>query len=246
MKKKGEPLVGENVQTGVKNRRPETLIEEAYRSIKQMILEQRFAPGQRLGNKDLCEVLNMSGTPVINALNRLVQDGFLGFESFRGFYVKPIDLQEVWDTFGVREAFEAHAVEQAIKLAVLDDFALLDMKLQEHGEYMPHYYTRRKFQLDMAFHLQIAAMTKNAVLKWLLKRNLEHVLLRARLDNYDRGRMNSSAQEHTRLVQLMKKKDVIRSVEVIRSHVHRARDHVIMCLSDEIHQGEADPMPAVR
>ena len=98
----------------------------------------------------------------------------------------------------------------------------------------------------MAFHLQIAAMTKNAVLRWLLKRNLEHVLLRARLDNYDRGRMNSSAEEHERLVRLMKKKDVIRSVEVIRGHVHRAREHVIMCLSDEMHQEEANPLSAVR
>jgi len=246
MNKRGEPLAEKNAKTGVKNRKPKTLIEEAYRSIKQMILEQRFAPGQRLGNKDLCEVLKMSGTPVINALNRLVQDGFLDFESFRGFYVKPIDLQEIWDTFGVREAFEVHAVEQAIKLAGPDDYALLDEKRQEHREYVPHNYTRQKFLLDMAFHLQIAAMTKNAVLRWLLNRNLEHVLLRARLDNYDRARMNSSAEEHERLVRLMKKKDIIRSVEVIRSHVHRARDHVIMCLSDESHQGEADPLPAVR
>ena len=239
-------MAEKNVNTGVKSRKPKTLIEEAYRRIKQMILEQRFAPGQRLGNRELCEILTMSGTPVINALNRLVQDGFLDFESFRGFYVKPIDHQEIWDTFGVREAFEVHAVEQAIKLAGPDDFVLLDEKLQEHRGYTPHYYTRKKFQLDMAFHLQIAAMTKNAVLRWLLKRNLEHVLLRARLDNYDRGRMNSSAEEHERLVRLMKKKDVVRSVEVIRSHVHRARDHVIMCLSDEMQPGEADPLPAAR
>lgn len=244
MNKKAAKSNDEKAITGAKNRKPMTLIEEAYRRIKQMILEQRFAPGQRLGNRELCEILNMSGTPVINALNRLVQDGFLGFESFRGFYVKPIDLQEIWDTFGVREAFEVYTVEQAIKLAGPDDFALLDETLQKHKEYAPHYYTRQKFQLDMAFHLQIAAMAKNAVLRYLLKRNLEHVLLRARLDNYDLSRMSSSAEEHERLVRLMKKKDIIRSVEAIRNHIHRARDHVIMCLSDEVHPGEANPVPA--
>lgn len=210
-----------------------TLIEEAYRKIKQMIFEQKLVPGQRLVNKDLGEMLNMSRTPIINALNRLVQDGFVGFESFRGFYVRPIDLQEVWDAFGVREALEVYAVEQAIKLADLEDIHLLEEKLREHVEYQPHYYTRKKFFLDSLFHLQIAEMSKNRVLKFLLQRNFEHIYLRARLDNYAPHRMADAADEHHRLVDRMKKKDIIGSIEIIRNHVQKARDHVIRCLSDQ-------------
>lgn len=93
------------------NNQSKTLIEEAYRKIKEMIFEQKFASGQRLVSKDLVDTLNMSRTPIINALNRLVQDGFVGFEGFRGFYIRPIDHQEVWDAFGVREALEAYTVE---------------------------------------------------------------------------------------------------------------------------------------
>jgi len=215
------------------NNQSKTLIEEAYRKIKEMIFEQKFAPGQRLVSKDLVDTLNMSRTPIINALNRLVQDGFVGFEGFRGFYIRPIDHQEVWDAFGVRETLEAYTVEQAIKLADAGDMAILEEKLHQHEQYMPHYYTRKKFLLDSEFHLQIAAMAKNRVLKWLLKRNFEHIFLRARLDNYDPQRMTSSAQEHHRLVARMKKKDVIGGIEVIRNHVQKARDHVIRCLSEE-------------
>lgn len=210
-----------------------TLIEEAYRKIKQMIFEQKLVPGQRLVNNDLAEMLSMSRTPIINALNRLVQDGFVEFESFRGFYVRPIDLQEVWDAFGVREALEVYAVEQAIKLADFEDINLLEEKLREHVEYMPHYYTRKKFFLDSLFHLQIAEMSKNRVLKFLLKRNFEHIYLRARLDNYAPQRMADATDEHRRLVDRMKKKDIIGGIEIIRNHVQKARDHVIRCLSDE-------------
>lgn len=215
------------------NNQSKTLIEEAYRKIKEMIFEQRFAPGQRLVSKDLVDTLNMSRTPIINALNRLVQDGFVGFEGFRGFYIRPIDHQEVWDAFGVREALEAYTVEQAIKLADAGDMAILEEKLHKHEQYIPHYYTRKKFLLDSEFHLQIAVMAKNRVLRWLLKRNFEHIFLRARLDNYDPQRMASSAHEHHRLVARMKKKDVIGGIEVIRNHVQKARDHVIRCLSEE-------------
>ena len=213
-----------------------TLIEDAYRKIKQMIFEQKLVPGQRLVYKDLCNILNMSRTPIINALNRLEQDGFVASETFRGFYVRPIDIQEVWDAFGVREAFEVYAVEQAIKLAKSIDMEVLEEKLRIHEQYIPTYYSRKKFLLDTQFHLQIAAMTNNRVLKWLLKKNFEHVFLRARLDNYNTERMVSSAKEHRRLFERMKKRDVIGGIEIIRNHVQNERDQVIWCLSN----GESD------
>ena len=210
-----------------------TRIEEAYRQIKQMIFDQKLIPGQRLVNQDLVDKLNMSRTPIINALNRLVQDGFVAFESFRGFYVKTIDLQEVWDAFGVREALEVYTVEQAIKLSDDADIQELENKLREYADYQPHYYTRKKFLLDSNFHFQIAAMTKNNVLKWLLKRNFEHIYLRARLENYDIQRMVVAVDEHNRLVRKMKNKDIIGSIELMRNHIQRARDLVIRALADE-------------
>jgi len=213
--------------------RSQTLIQEAYQKIKQMIFEQKFVPGQRLINKDLGDMLNMSRTPIINALNRLVQDGFVGCENFRGYYVKPIDINEVWDAFGVREALETYAVEQAIIKGDENDMSIVEDKLRRHREYRPHYYTRKKFLLDSEFHLQIAEMARNRVLKWLLKRNFEHIFLRTRLDSYDPGRMTSSAREHQDLVQRMKKKDILGSVELLRNHIQRARDQVINILSME-------------
>jgi DNA-binding GntR family transcriptional regulator len=210
-----------------------TRIEEAYRQIKQMIFDQKLIPGQRLVNQDLVDKLHMSRTPIINALNRLVQDGFVAFESFRGFYVKPIDLQEVWDAFGVREALEVYTVEQAIKLSDDGDIQELENKLREHADYQPHYYTRKKFLVDSNFHFQIAAMTKNKVLKWLLKRNFEHIYLRARLENYDIQRMVVAAEEHNRIVMKMKNKDIIGSIELMRNHIQKARDLVIRSLTDE-------------
>ena len=210
-----------------------TRIEEAYRQIKQMIFDQKLIPGQRLVNQDLVDNLHMSRTPIINALNRLVQDGFVAFESFRGFYVKPIDLQEVWDAFGVREALEVYTVALAIKLSDDGDIRELENKLREHADYQPHYYTRKKFLVDSNFHFQIAAMTKNKVLKWLLKRNFEHIYLRARLENYDIQRMVVAAEEHNRIVMKMKNKDIIGSIELMRNHIQKARDLVIRSLTDE-------------
>jgi DNA-binding GntR family transcriptional regulator len=76
-------------------------------------------------------------------------------------------------------------------------------------------------------------MTKNKVLKWLLKRNFEHIYLRARLENYDIQRMVVAAEEHNRIVMKMKNKDIIGSIELMRNHIQKARDLVIRSLTDE-------------
>ncbi|MGD9044642.1 MAG: hypothetical protein PVG06_13060, partial [Desulfobacterales bacterium] len=74
---------------------------------------------------------------------------------------------------------------------------------------------------------------KNNVLKWLLKRNFEHIYLRARLENYDIKRMPVAVDEHNRLFRKMKNKDIIGSIELIRNHIQKARDLVIRSLTAE-------------
>ena len=211
---------------------PKSLIEEAYRQIKNLIFQQKLIPGQRLVYDDLGRMLKMSRTPIINALNRLEQQGLVVSESFRGFYVRPMDTQEAWDAFGLREALETYAVKQAIDHAGLEDFAKLEEKLIAHESYTPPYYDRKKILLDAQFHLQIAEMTGNQILRWHLKTNLEHVYLRANLEKYDVGRMAVSPKEHRRLLNRMRMKDTIESVEIIRLHVQKIRDLVLACLSD--------------
>lgn len=217
-------------KVGVSKGQP--LIEEAYRKIKHLIFLQRLVPGQRLVYDDLASMLKMSRTPIINALNRLEQQGLVVSESYRGFQVKPMDIQEARDAFGIREALETYSVKEAIEHATLDDFAILEEKLIAHESYMPNYYNRDKMLVDAEFHLQIADMTKNRILKWHLKTNLEHLYLRADLSNYDIERMKATGPEHRRLFNRMKNKDSLGSIELIRLHIQKARDHVITCLAE--------------
>ncbi len=210
-----------------------SLIEEAYRKIKQLIFMQKLVPGQRLVYDDLASQLKMSRTPIINALNRLEQQGLVVSESFRGFQVRPMDIQEAWDAFGMREALETYAVKQAIQHASAQDFHALKEKLEAHAQYNPSYYDRKKIQLDAQFHVQIAEMTGNQILKWHLKTNLEHIYLRADLNNYNIDRMSVTPNEHRQLLNRMRKKDIMGSIELITLHIHKARDHVIACLSEK-------------
>ncbi len=216
-----------------KNTESQNLIYEAFKKIKQMIFQQKLAPGQRLVGNDFSNILNMSQTPIINALNRLEQVGYVASEPNRGFYVKPYEVKEAWDGFDIREAMEVHAVQQAIRLSDPEDFDDLYDKLIRHEEYKDYSFKREKFLLDARFHIQIASMINNQPFKYLLKINFEHLYLRANLEHYDADRLSISSKEHRRLFQSMKKKDVITSVEIIRKHIHTERDYMIQCLSKD-------------
>ena len=154
------------------------LIEWAYLKIKEMIFQQKLTPGQKLVYKDLSKVLNISRTPIIIALSRLEQEGFVKSESYRGYYVKPIDINEIWDSFGIREAFEVYSVKQAILNAQPSVMTTLEMKIEEHKNYMPPFYDKKKLFLDATVHIQLAEMAGNQGLVHLLKINLEYVYLR--------------------------------------------------------------------
>jgi len=221
-----------------------TLDEKAYRNIKQMIFQKNLAPGQKLIYEDLCETLKMSRTPIINALHRLSQEGFLTSKPFRGFYIKPFDPQEVWALYGVREALEVYAIEQALQMASGEDIQTLVEMAGLHQAHMPVYYDRRKFLLDLDFHIQIAKISRNRILVQLLKTNFEHVQLRWILGDMNPNRMYSAADEHQKLLRFFKRRDVMGSVDAVRLHIKNARDHALSAISRKaaLYDSELDEM----
>ena len=126
-------------------RKPKTksLIDEAYRSIKRLMLQQKLFPGQKLLYRELIERLGMSKTPIVNALNRLEQEGFVIAQPYVGYTVKPIDAKEIFDSYEVREALEVKAVRQALKKGRPEQLRVLEEKCQIFERYRPDRYDKK-------------------------------------------------------------------------------------------------------
>lgn len=214
-------------------------INEAYRDIKRLMLKQKLIPGQKLLYRELSEWLGMSKTPIVNALNRLEQEGFIASKPNVGYMVKRIDQKEIFDSYEVREALEIKALETAIKSATVRQMVDLEGKCRSFDQYRPYRYDKKKLMLDCEFHLQIAVISENEVLRYLLRRNFEHIILRTKQDNYIPDRMEISSKEHQGLLELIGKRDFSRSADLLVQHIRNDRDHVFSCLSGE-DQNEMD------
>ena len=210
-----------------------SLIEDAYRNLKRLMLQQKILPGQKLLYRELTDWLHMSKTPIVNALNRLEQEGFVVSEPNCGYSLKPIDIKEIMDSSEVREALETKAVQQAIALGKAEDMALLEKKLQALEACPLARRDKKRCVLNAEFHLQIANITGNLVLKYLLKRNFEHIILRINSDYVTSESTLVSNQEHRELLQSLKKGDIAESTALVQKHVQETRDLFIRFLRRE-------------
>jgi len=84
-----------------------SLTDEAYARLKKEILENRMPPGFQALEQDLAKRLNMSRTPVREALIRLQEEGLVEVVSRRGMRVLPLspsDMQEIYEVLTCIEA----------------------------------------------------------------------------------------------------------------------------------------------
>lgn len=218
-----------------------TMIEEAYNKLKTMIFRKNMVGGQRLVGKDLSEKLNMSRTPIINALFLLEREGFVTFKPYHGFYVKPADIEETRELFEVREALEVMAIQLAIEKMEDGDLEVIEEIAKRHAEYMPGVYDRQKIALGVQFHMQIARMSKNKKILQLLKTNMEHEYTRYTYEEADMARMKPAVEEHFEIIEAIKNKDLKKSIDLIRRHVQNNKNHVLDTLKKQQEEDESEP-----
>lgn len=85
------------------------LANEVHAQILRALQNGSIAPTERLHQERLADMLNVSRTPVREALLRLEQDGILISTSNGGFELRPISERDVADIYKTREAIEGYS-----------------------------------------------------------------------------------------------------------------------------------------
>lgn len=90
--------------------RPVPVREQAYDTIKKAIFSGEFAPGAVISERELCEQLGVSRTPIREALQRLELEGYLSFSPRQGVIIHESPIQspeEIFTLLGVLEGLAA-------------------------------------------------------------------------------------------------------------------------------------------
>ncbi len=91
----------------------ENLDHKAYLIIKNMIIDRKLLPGDKIPQEKLAHDLGISRTPLVSALKYLEKEKLVEAIPRRGFYVRLFTMQEMISIFELREVLEGLAARRA-------------------------------------------------------------------------------------------------------------------------------------
>lgn len=203
------------------------LHEQVAHRLRQMLVENRIAPGAKLNERELSEVLKVSRTPLREAIKMLAAEGLVELLTNRGAIAVELSEADVFNTFEVMAGLEAQSGELAAQ-------RITDAELTEiqaiHFEMLAA-YTRRDlpsyYRLNAAIHSAINAAAKNPVLTSTYQQvNARLQALRFR-SNQDGEKWTTAVKEHERMIHALQTRDPLVMRQVLLDHLYNKRDVVM-------------------
>jgi len=217
--------------------------QRAYLALREMTMTFRLAPGARLNEVELARELDVSRTPLREAINRLVSEGLL-VSDVRGVCARGLDPAEARDLYEARQGLESVIVDLACRRA--DPAALDDLDAYLDRSVAAHETSRIEalVSLDEGFHESLAALTGNAE----LQRMLASINARIRFVRWVDmgGRRDSTQAEHRQILAAIRAGDAVAARAITEAHIARRIDQIVEVIREgvaRLHMGEG-PRPA--
>ena len=145
-------------------------VDRIIRKTREMAITFELKPGARVNESALSKELGASRTPLREALNRLVAEGFLTFQTGKGFFCRALDPKRIMDLYETRVAIEVETTRLAAMRATEDELAGFRAYLeQSEPDYHQSTDIGRLVRMDEDFHLYIARLSQNDELLRLLE-----------------------------------------------------------------------------
>ncbi|MFF0990815.1 GntR family transcriptional regulator [Kocuria nitroreducens] len=197
--------------------------EQAARIIRAQIVSGRLEPGSMYSIGEIAEKLNVSITPVREALHDLAREGLIEMKRNRGFLVRTPSNKELDDIVQIRAMLEVSSVREITERALIADFAALrhlsrktEMSARA-GEWIGFLDT------DREFHLAILAALDNPKLLEIVGSLRDQ----SRLFGLDKmagsAHFLQSTREHELLLDAMEAQDPERAASIMATHLRHVR-----------------------
>ncbi len=196
-------------------------------AIKQRIINHEMKPGEPINEGALSRELGVSKTPVREALQQLEKEGFVENIPGKGAFVSRISIQDVRETFEIREMLECEAIKRAALRCDPEKLALI-RKAFVAREDIPLDGGPPHFRSGDKIHAFVFESLGNQRLFDIYLRLLDHIVwLRIHFfSNSHRGRSDESYREHLEILDAMAARDPARCEAAVRAHLRNSWEYV--------------------
>lgn len=205
----------------------DTLQQRVASRLRELLIRGGLEPGSKLNERELCEQLGVSRTPLREAIRLLVAEGLVVLDPGRGAFTPTWSADDISNTFELLGALEGLAGElaaQRISSEELAELTALQHEMQAAFERrdLPAYY-----QFNAKAHDLLSEAARNPVLRenWKQVNSRMHTL-RFR-SNQDEGKWVKALDEHAQILAAMRARDSSAARQLLEQHLRRKRDCIL-------------------
>lgn len=201
--------------------------QQAYEEIRHRILDGKLLPSTPLSEYQLAAQLEISRTPVREALKRLEHEGLIRSYPGRGAFVVELSTQDIIEIYQIRSQLEGFAARVAAEQMVLDDIQLLERDFQQFQALTTESSEREAFELDIHLHKKIIGSTKNSRLITILATLDDQVHRIRAMSSRAPGRLEAALHEHREIVERIKQRDAVGAEQAMLHHLQAACENAL-------------------
>lgn len=196
------------------------LTTAAYEQLRSDLLRGRLRPGEKLGAEALRQRFQIGSSPIREALNRLLAEGFVALEAKKGFRVAEVSEEELRELVTARCWVDGAAIAEAIRrqdVAWEENLLVATHRLARTarpstGEATADWEAKHK-----AFHL---ALVNGCGTRWIIRisQQLFDAAERYRLLAAEHVPERNELEEHRAIVDACIHRDVEKAIELLTQH----------------------------
>ncbi|MEJ8851550.1 GntR family transcriptional regulator [Variovorax rhizosphaerae] len=206
------------------------LHDQVATRLRTMLIEGRIAPGAKLNERELCDQLRVSRTPLREAIKLLAAEGLVDLLPNRGAVAVKLTEADVVNTFELLATLEGMSGELAVQR--MTDGELAEVRALHYE--MLACFARRDlsgyYRINARIHVAINDAARNPVLTSTYRSvNARVQSLRFRT-NQNEAKWAAAVAEHERMIEALGARDPVAMRQVLVEHLNRKRDTVLELL----------------
>ena len=209
-----------------------SLGQHVFENLKQAIIRGEVAPGDRLVESRLADALDISRTPVREAIHKLEREGLLRRLPKGGFAVMNLSREDIEETFGIRCVLESYAARLAAENYSAEELSPLEEKIREFQKFLDQGQLDELPRVNTEFHSLFYALSRSPKLIKMIN-DLRDQIFRFRKillkkDKWAEG----SNEDHRKMLEAIRERDVNRVEKVVKQHIARGLRIVLNAIEE--------------
>ena len=215
------------MKTQMESIKVESLESQVSFRIREMIRQRILTKGEKVKERELCELLGVSRTPVREALRTLKSEGLIDIIPNKGAYVSEPSIENIREIFEVMTLLEAEASRLAAQRITDEELKRLEAI---HRELKYHHANKNSvnyLETNAECHWYIRSLAKNQLLYELIRSLQDKILLYRTQQLNKEGRFDQSIIEHEELLDAFRNRDAKNAEQAMRKHLKNQEEALV-------------------